>query len=162
MFWVLLVAGMGGLFLTVLGLPGLWLFLAVALAVKLLAAPSGLSWTAFGLALGLAIVGEVIELVASERYTRRYGGSRRAGWGALIGGIAGAVIGVPVPVIGSVVGSFVGSFLGALVGDYSARRDHVAATRAARGALVGRVVATAAKVGLGCVMVAVVLWHVRW
>lgn len=161
MFWLLLVAGMGGLFLTVLGLPGLWLFLAVALAVKLFAAGTGLTWTAFGLALGLAIVGEVIELFASERYTRRYGGSRRAGWGALIGGIAGAIIGVPIPVLGSIVGSFLGSFLGALLGEYSARRDHVAATRAAQGALVGRVVATAAKVGLGCVMVAVVLWKVR-
>ena len=34
-------------------------------------------------------------------FARRYGGSKRAGWGALAGGLIGAVVGVPVPIIGS-------------------------------------------------------------
>ena len=70
----------------------------------------------------------------------------------------GAIVGVPVPVIGSVIGSFAGAFLGALVGEYSVARDHRAAGRAAQGAVLGRAVATAAKIGIGCLMVVVVLW----
>jgi len=157
-FWLLLVIGVVGLLLTVLGLPGLWIFLAVALLVKVLGAGSAPGWFALGVAGGLALLGELVEFTTSTSYTRRYGGSRRAGWGALIGGIAGAIVGVPVPVIGSVIGSFAGSFLGALIGEYSLGRDHRAAGRAARGAVLGRAVATAAKIGLGCLMVVVILW----
>ena len=160
MFWILLAVGVLGLFMTVLGLPGLWLFLAVALVAKLLGPAAGLGWSAWLLALALGITAEVVEFVASARYTRRYGGSRRAGWGALIGGLVGAVVGVPVPIVGSIIGSFVGSFAGALMAEYSVRRDHAAAGRAAQGAVIGRVVATTAKIGLGCVMIGVVLWSV--
>ena len=55
--------------------------------------------------LGLAVLGEVVEAYVGFRFAQRYGGSRRAGWGALIGGLIGAIVGVPVPVIGSVIGS---------------------------------------------------------
>jgi hypothetical protein len=43
---------------------------------------------------------------------RRFGGSRRAQWGALIGGFAGLFVGTPIPVLGSLVMSFVGTFAG--------------------------------------------------
>ena len=158
MFWVLLAAGLVALSLTALGLPGLWLFLAGAVAVKLLVAGTPLGWRAIIVGLVLAGVAEVIEFWASVRYTRRYGGSRRAGWGALLGGIVGAVMGVPVPLFGSVLGSFAGSFVGAFLGELSAQRKHAQAQQVAWGALLGRVVATGAKLGLGAVLIVVVLW----
>jgi uncharacterized protein YqgC (DUF456 family) len=158
MFWLLLAVALLGLFLTALGLPGLWLFVAAAVGVKLFAAGAALTWTAIAIAAALALLAEIIEFVASVRYTRRYGGSRRAGWGALLGGLIGAVVGSPVPLIGSVIASFLGSFLGALVAEYSAQRTAAHAHRVAWGALVGRVVATGAKIGLGCVLAAVVLY----
>jgi uncharacterized protein YqgC (DUF456 family) len=159
-FWLLLAAGLVGLFLTALGLPGLWIFLAVALGVQLFAPDAPIGWPALGIATVLAGIGELFELWAGLRYTRKYGGSRRAGWGALIGGLIGAIVGVPVPVIGSVIGSFVGSFAGALLLEYTARRDEAHAGRVAWGAVVGRVVATAAKMALGTAMVVVVLYAV--
>lgn len=158
MLWyaLLVVAEVVGFLLIPLGLPGLWVMLAAAVAYKLLVAGAGFGWLAIVAGAALSTVAEVLEFTLSARYTRRYGGSRRAGWGALGGGIVGAIVGVPVPVIGSVIGAFVGSFAGALVAEYSLGRSHQVAGRSAWGALVGRVAATATKTAIG-VAVAIVL-----
>lgn len=154
---LLLLVALAGLFLTALGFPGTWLFLFAAVMAKVLAWTPELTWLMIGIGIGLAVAGEVIEWVASVRWTERYGGSRRAGWGALAGGIIGAVVGIPIPVVGSIVGSFLGSFAGALLAEYSATRSRGLAGRVAWGALIGRVVATGAKVGIGVVVTVVVL-----
>ena len=41
------------------------------------------------LVIGLALLGEVIEWWLGFRFAKRYGGSRRAGWGALVGDLGG-------------------------------------------------------------------------
>ena len=150
------------LFLVPLGLPGTWLMLAVAFGYDLLADgadPIGI-WHIAGAAL-LALVAEIVEFTLAGRYTRKYGGSRRAGWGAILGGIGGAMIGFPIPVVGPMVGAFAGAFAGALALEYLGARDAKAATRVAWGALIGRVVAAAMKVGVG-VMMAVWLLLAAW
>ena len=58
----------------------------------------------------IAVIAEVVEFMLAGRFAQRYGGSRRAGWGAIIGGMVGAFMGVPIPIIGSVIGAFVGFF----------------------------------------------------
>lgn len=114
-------------------------------------------WTMAGAGV-LVVVAEVLEFTISARYTRKYGGSRRASWGAVIGGLVGAVVGIPVPVVGSLIGAFAGAFLGALVAELSvARGERGAPVRVATGALVGRVVAAAAKVGIGVVVAVLVM-----
>jgi len=150
---ILAVVCLGALFLVVLGLPGLWLMLCAALLYNWLQPAAAIGWLAIGIAAALAVVAEVLEFTLAARYTTRYGGSRRAGWGAILGGIVGAMIGLPIPVVGSVIGAFAGSFAGALLFEITrpgASRD--SAARVAWGALLGRVVATAAKTGLGCAM----------
>ncbi|MBM4189007.1 MAG: DUF456 domain-containing protein [Gemmatimonadetes bacterium] len=155
--FLLLAAGLVvGLLLVPLGLPGLWLMLALGLAHQLLVDPPTIGWIALGWCLALAIVAEILEFTLSVRYTAKYGGSRRAGWGSLIGGLIGAVMGVPIPLVGSLIGAFLGSFLGALVAEYSVARDRGAAGRAAWGSLLGRVMATVAKTAIG-IAIAVIL-----
>ena len=102
--------------------------------------------------LSLAFAGELIESWLGFRFARRYGGSRRAGWGALVGGVVGAVVGVPVPVVGSVIGAFVGSFGGAALFEYAYSRRADVAVGAGWGAVVGRAAAAAAKIALGLVI----------
>lgn len=145
------------LVLVPLGLPGTWLMIAVAVGFPLVAGiePLGV-FTLVGITV-LAVIGELVEFSLSARYTRKYGGSRRASWGAIIGGIVGAIVGVPLPVIGSVIGAFVGAFAGALLGELSLGSGSAASTRVAWGALVGRLVATAVKMGIG---VAIAAWVV--
>ena len=141
------------LILIPLGLPGTWIMVAAALGYWILVPTGGVGMvTVIGTGL-LALFGEIIEFSLSGRYARKYGGSRRAGWGAIIGGIVGAFVGVPVPIVGPVIGGFLGSFAGALIAELSRGSGGGTATRVAWGALIGRVTAAAAKVAIGIVMI---------
>jgi uncharacterized protein len=146
-----------GLALVALGLPGLWLIVAAVVAFGAITGFKGIGLATIFIVLALAVVGEVLEAWLGFGLARRYGGSKRAGWGALLGGLVGAIVGVPVPVIGSVIGAFAGAFAGAVVFEYS-RSDAGTAVRAGWGALVGRVAATAAKISVGVVMAVVALF----
>lgn len=143
--------------LTAVGLPGSWLLLVGVGLWKTFDPAAPLSWTGMIIALTLATIAELIEFVLASRYTTKYGGSRRAGWGALAGGIIGAIVGVPIPIIGSILGSFAGAFIGAFVAEYSTGRAGTEVGRVAWGALVGRVLATGAKVSLAVVLAVVLV-----
>ena len=139
------------LFIIPLGLPGLWVILAAAVGYSILV-PNSIGWiTLVGIAV-IAVIAEIIEFTLSGTYAKKYGGSRRASWGAILGGIVGAIVGVPIPVIGSMIGGFVGAFIGALVFEYSRGTSVGSSTRVATGALIGRAVAAAMKVGAGLAM----------
>lgn len=155
------LALVAGLILIPFGLPGLWVMVGAVLVYSYVGPVGAIGvWTVVAVA-ALATVGEILEFLLAGRYARRFGGSRRAGWGAIIGSIAGAIVGVPVPLLGSLIGAFVGAFVGALLAELTHRPEVGAATRVATGALVGRIVAVAVKAGIGCailVWVAFALW----
>jgi uncharacterized protein YqgC (DUF456 family) len=137
------------LILIVLGLPGLWIMVASAVTYNLVVPGDPIGWVSLIVVAVLAFVAELLEFSLTGKYARKYGGSRRAGWGAILGGIVGAMVGIPVPIIGSVIGAFVGSFLGALIAELTGGSSAGDATRVAKGALIGRVVSTALKIGIG-------------
>lgn len=146
------------LLLVPLGLPGLWVMIGIALLYDLLVAGGPIGVGVLAGALVLAVIAEVIEFVLGGRVARRFGGSRRAEWGAIGGGIVGAIVGVPVPIVGPLLGAFVGAFAGAMAGELSVRRELRGSTRVAVGALIGRAMAVAVKVAIGCVMAAWLVW----
>jgi len=135
------------------GMPGTLVMVAAAIGYKLLV-PGALSWFTVAGVTVLMIIGEVLEWSLAARYTRKYGGSRRASWGAILGGMIGAFIGVPVPIVGPILGAFAGSFAGAFIGEISREWKGGTATKVATGALIGRVVAAGMKISLGVVMAA--------
>jgi hypothetical protein len=142
------------LFIIPLGLPGTWVMLAAGVGYSILV-PNSIGWfTLVGVTV-IAIIAEVFEFTLAGQYARKYGGSRRASWGAIIGGTVGAIVGVPIPIIGSIIGAFAGAFLGALVFEYSRGSGAEVSTRVAWGALIGRAVAAAMKVGAG---IAITVW----
>ena len=146
-----------GLLLTAIGLPGTWIFLAVASAVALFDPASPVAWWSIIAGVVLGLIAEAIEWVTASRYARKYGGSPRAAWGALIGGIAGAIVGFPVPLFGPLFGAVLGTVLGALVAEYSVSGIAGGAERVAWGAMIGRIVATVAKLGFGVVIAVLVI-----
>jgi uncharacterized protein YqgC (DUF456 family) len=141
--------------LIALGLPGLWVMIASAVVYNIVTGTGAIGWFTLVAVAVLGLIAEFIEFTMSARYARKYGGSRRAGWGAMIGGIVGALMGVPVPIVGPLIGAFLGSFIGALVGERTTGASHSASARVATGALIGRAVATAMKMGVGC---AIAVW----
>jgi len=136
------------LFMIPLGLPGTWVMIAAGVGYSILV-PNSIGVFALVGTTVLAVVGEIFEFTLAGKYARKYGGSKRASWGAIIGGMVGAIVGVPVPIVGPIIGAFAGAFIGALMFEYSRAADHRTATRVAWGALVGRVVAAALKVAIG-------------
>ena len=141
-----------GLIMIPFGMPGTLVIFGAALCYHLLVPAGGiglLTVVAMGI---LMIIAEGLEWVLTSRFTRKYGGSKRASWGAIIGGMVGAFFGVPVPIVGSVIGAFVGAFIGAFVFEWSRHGGTGVATRVAWGAFVGRVTAAALKVAFGLVM----------
>ena len=151
---LLVIAGLAGLVLIPFGLPGLWVIVLGVVGYGWLTDFQTMSATFMGLIIALAVLGEVFESWVGFRFAQRYGGSSRAGWGALVGGLIGAIVGVPIPVIGSVIGGFVGAFLGAAVFEYTRARRTEGAVKAGWGAVLGRAAAAGVKIALGVAMVA--------
>ena len=151
---LLVASGLVGLVLIPLGLPGLWVILLGIIGYGWLTDFRTLSAGFLILAIALCLLGEVFESWIGFRFARKYGGSSRAGWGALVGGLIGAVVGVPVPIVGSVIGGFVGAFLGAALFEYTRARQSGVAAKAGWGAVLGRAAAAGVKIGLGIVMAA--------
>jgi uncharacterized protein YqgC (DUF456 family) len=155
---LLIIALVAGLLLVPLGLPGLWVMVLAIIGYAVLTGPQVISTTTIVVVLALALIGELIEAWAGYGLARRYGSSRRAAWGALVGGIVGAIVGVPVPLVGSVIGGFAGAFAGATLVQYLEAREARAAIGAGWAAVMGRAVAAAAKIGLGVVIAVVGLF----
>ncbi len=134
------------LFVIPLGLPGLWIMvgvLALGAVYKLVGLLTIIA------AIVIAGIAELLEFGFVKRLNARYGGSRKAFWGAIIGGVVGVFVGLPVPIIGSVIAAFVGSFLGSAIVTLAETRDLRAAHRVGLGALMGRALAAVVKVFAG-------------
>ena len=134
------------LFLTPLGAPGNWIMIAIIAAG---AWYDRVSWPVLALCVVIALVAEVLEFLLVKRMSDRYGGSRKALWGAIAGGIIGVVIGMPVPIIGSIIAGFAGSFAGAALVTYLEAKDMGQAGRVGWGVLLGRMLAATVKTAAG-------------
>lgn len=150
---ILIIICLLSIFIIPLGLPGTWVILAAGIGYSILVKDSIGIFTLIAITV-IAVIAEVLEFTMAGSYARKYGGSRRASWGAIIGGTVGAIIGVPIPIIGPIIGGFLGAFAGALVFEYSKGGDAQTSTRVAWGALIGKAVAAAMKVAAGFAMTA--------
>jgi len=141
----------GALLLIPLGVPGLWIMIGVLAIAALL---GEVSWALIAALVLLAAVAELLEFLVVKRFSRRYGGSNRAFWGAILGGFAGVFVGVPVPILGPVIAGVLGSFLGAaIVALWETRRPGHAA-RVGWGVVLGRACAAAVKTAAGVAILA--------
>ena len=151
----------------IVGLPGTWMMLALAVVVELvdprwLPGPEATTfgWPLLAGCIALAVVGEGLEFVSGMLGTKAGGGTRRGMWGSIAGGLLGATAGTfVIPVIGTLGGALLGTFLGALWGEMSAAQaldgsqaqgDRAKdALRPAVAATISRALGTVAKMGIG-------------
>lgn len=154
-----LLASLVGLFLSLLGLPGIWL---IPLATILFAWVTGIDTYvgigAIAAIILLGLVAEIIEFFAGAVGAKSAGGAKRSMVGAVLGGIIGGIIGTPVlPIIGTIFGSIVGTFLGAYLLQLSKQTTVDAARKAGTGAAIGRAVGIVTKTAFGVAMMMVAL-----
>lgn len=157
---IVVLAGIIGIALTILTLPGIWFAILVAVACEIWRGGGQgefISWWTLGAAFGIGVVAEVLELVASAVGSTKMGGTKRGAIGSLIGAIVGAIAGTPfLPPVGIILGGAVGAGAGALLLERHGRMSWKGSMKVGTGAAAGRFVATLTKMGLASV-VAVVL-----
>lgn len=150
---VLLVIIVAGLFVNILGLPGLWL---IVLGVVLYAWSTGfeyIGWWSIGIVIALGLIAELVEFFAGAAGSAKAGGSKRGMAGAIVGGLVGAIVGTPVfPVIGTIAGSILGCALGAYLIEWSIGKTHGESINISVGAAKGRFVGLVAKSAFGIAM----------
>jgi uncharacterized protein YqgC (DUF456 family) len=105
-------------------------------------------WTLLLLA-GMASLTYVVEFAASVLGVKKYGGSRQAMAGAVLGGFVGLFFGIP--------GILLGPFLGAVAGELSLQRSRDQASRAGFGTVVGLAIGVAGKLAIGIAMIGLFL-----
>jgi len=164
--WIalLIAALLTGWALTLLGMPGNWLMVAVA-AIYAYFGPEGgradLGTPMVLSLLAMATAGEWLEFLAGALGAAKGGGSRRgivlAVAGSIAFGLVGLFVGLPVPVVGPVLGAVLfaalGALVGAMIGERWRGRDWPTSWRVGRGAFIGRLLGTAAKLGVATAMV---------
>jgi len=101
-------------------------------------------WTLLVLA-AMAMLTYAVEFAASALGVKKYGGSRRAMVGAVLGGIVGLFLGIP--------GILFGPFVGAVIGELSMQRSLDQASRAGFGTVVGLAIGLAGKFAIGIAMI---------
>jgi uncharacterized protein len=149
----LLYAGIAGLCLagvliSCLGLSGTWLVAAATLLALLYPGSGFEAWWLLLLFLLLAGLIELAEFLASGWGVRRRGGSRLAGFGAVVGGILGLILGsfIPIPFFGALLGMLAGSFALAYAIEYQRLKIHQQAGNIAFGAVTARIMIVILKV----------------
>jgi hypothetical protein len=165
---VLVLVAVIGWFAQLLGLAGNWLIVGAAALYAWWVDPESalaIGSTSVLVLLALAILGEVVELLAGAWGVKRVGGSRRGAVLAIVGSIVGSVIGIfvglPIPLVGSLVAAVFFAALGALVGAFLGEswkgRDFDSSLEVGKAAFVGRLLGTVAKMIVSSAMVAVTL-----
>ncbi len=151
-----------------LGLPGNWLIVAACALYAWLVPEDirvAIGWPATGVILGLAVLGEIAEFVASAAGVKKSGGSGFAAFlaliGSVIGAIAGMFVGVPVPIVGSLVAAVVfggfGALGGAMLGEMMLGRTPEESFNVGVAAFWGRLLGTFAKTLIGAVMAGIAI-----
>ena len=136
-----------------LGLPGLWLIVAITMGLALF---GSLSWTFALVVAGVALITEVGEFAVLKKFGDAYGGSRKAFWGAVLGGMVGLFVGVPVPIIGPMITAFLGTVIGAGRVTFVATLSLKPSAKVGWGMLFARTAAVARKIAVSGSVIAAV------
>ena len=159
-YYLLLIALLvTGLFVNLLGLPGLWLMLASAAGYAWVTGWNRhVGWASLLVLLVLAVIAEVVEFLAGSAGAKNAGGSKRGMIGAIVGGLLGGfflTFLVPVPILGTLVGVCVGTFLGAWGVELLVGKEMDQSVQIGVGAAKGRLVGTLLKSLFGVAMLMV-------
>ena len=102
---VLYIAGFAG---AVLPYPGCFVALGGSVCYAVAEGTPYPAWWFWGIMLALAIFGTLVDNITTAMGARKFGGSRQAFWGSMIGLVLGSLFLFP---IGVIIGPFLGAFV---------------------------------------------------
>ena len=145
--WVLLL--FTACFTILIGLPGGWVALGLAVVYDLFFGFSQIGLTWLAVFAGLLVLGEIVESLLGMVYVAKKGATRYGIVGGFVGGLVGAALGSGVvPILGTLLGTFVGAFVGAVAGEYYRDRQLEPSLQIGWHSTVGRLLATTVKFAL--------------
>lgn len=154
LFWTVMVVSV---LVIPLGVPGTFVIVANSLVYAWLTGFAELTWGTVGLLLLIALVVEGLEFFIGAAAAGKYGGSRKAMVGAVLGGFVGAIWATPiVPLLGTLIGAFAGAFAGAALFEYFHSKDLDKSLRVGFGAFLGAVGGKLTKIAAATAMVVMV------
>ena len=158
-YLLLLLLSLAGLFINILGLPGLWLMVgAIGVYALLTGWDHYIGWPSLITLIVMGIVAESLEFLAGAAGSKAAGGRVRGMIGAVVGALIGGIVFsfIPVPVVATIVGACMGAFVGAAAMELT-DRDFRHAMRVGIGAAKGRFLGIVVKSVIGVMMLIVVM-----
>ncbi|MBQ3058881.1 MAG: DUF456 domain-containing protein [Desulfovibrio sp.] len=143
------------LLLNIFGLPANWIVVALVAVWKALhPAAESMGLTFWVMLIGLALLGEALEMALQIVKAKRYGSSSAGTFAGMVGAIVGAILLAPLFFgLGALLGALGGAWLGCLLMELLKGRPMREALDAAMGAMLGRFLGTVCKCGAGGAMV---------
>ncbi|QDV53349.1 DUF456 domain-containing protein [Gimesia fumaroli] len=126
---------------------------------------SGISLTVLLIAVALAGLGELVEMLGGSAGAAKKGASRRAMILSLLGtfflSVIGAMVGTPFlppfgTVLGAVLGGSVGAYIGAYLGEVWKGNETVDRYEIGRAAFVGRILGVVGKMAIGVIILVMI------
>jgi len=153
----------GGVFMTMVGLPGNILIVLAGLMYGYYDGFEHVNYVVLASVVGVFMMGEVIEFWAGLIGAKKEKASTRAVVAAFIGTVLGGIWGtVILPLIGSIIGALLGAFMITAVAEYTKTKNKEQAKRVAIGVLKGQIVGMVFKVVAAVGMSIVLIYQVQW
>lgn len=148
-----------GIVLSCISISGTWLVSLAAILTIFLKGDVFVGWICVIIFLLISGVIEGLEFIAGTLGVSKKGGSKLAGFMALVGGILGAILGgfIPIPVLGPLLGMFILSFALVYAVEYHRLKKHSSAADIATGTIIARAAVILMKVTATLGMI-VYLW----
>ncbi len=157
---IIALVALSGVGLTLMTLPGIWIMIATATLIDLLWMDLYNPWT-LAAAFALAILAEIVELLASAVGTNKAGGTKHGAIWSIVGAIVGAILGsfmIPIPILGTIAGGVIGAGGAAIAAELAfGKKNFQEATKIGTGAAVGRLFSTILKTGFAITIAALLI-----
>lgn len=143
-----------GFILSCLSLSGTWVVLGTAGLICWYRWPEFPGLITLIIFLIICIGVEILEALAGTWGVQKRGGSKAAGWAAVLGGFVGIILGsfIPVPIIGNLLGMLIGSFGLAFLVEHAKMKQTDHAAKVATGAVLARLAVIFIKIGVTLLM----------
>jgi hypothetical protein len=154
-------ASVAALFSLVVGVPGTFIIVGLALLYAWATGFAGVQWSTIGWLALLAVIGEIAEFIAAGAATATTRPSRRVTIGALVGALIGGIVGVPFLFgVGALLGALAGAFAGAALAVRSEGGTLGESMTTGFAAMKGRLLGFVVKAALAAVMIVVLAFAV--
>lgn len=154
---------LGGIIMTIVGLPGNIIILLAGLGYGFYEHFENINYAVLVIVFGIFIVAEIVEFIAGLVGAGKEKASKRAMIAPFLGTIIGAIWGTALlPVIGSLLGALLGAFIVTFLAEYSKTKDSVQAGRVAKGVIKGQVLAILVKTVAAVGMSSLLLYQLKW